>query len=395
MRMQGCAGWLGAVLAGCAACGWAADTADALAEFGKRLEAPVAAAPKPNAEAAAALFAQAAPKSGAGTALDLTGWAGPLGFAHLDGTADAPAVQTEGYFACDSEALYAAVRCFEPDLDAVQGKAGVRDGNVWHSDSVELMVLPGLEVSSSYYHFATDAAGTLYDARVNDASWQSNATVRVVRGEGHWTVLFKVPLADLGVTAASAPAVWRANLHRARPKRGGAAALDLAWSPTRGRSNHVPARFGVLHLDGLGRAPDAAALRAFVAQSERVEIVFRQDFAANRDGFGGGEVVRAPDGQPASGGFLRVSNARSVAWERSFAAPQGVQIAFAYRTAPGQHGLVVHGSGSVVRACRPGLVEVFGRGLKVAQSTCQDADGQSRSFDLGFDAFRFKRPYGH
>lgn len=384
-----------AVLAGCSASGWAADeSAEALAEFGKRLEVPVASAPKPNAEAAA-WFAQEAPPSGTVTALDLTGWAGPLGFAHLDGKPDAPAVRTEGYFACDAEALYAAVRCFDPDLEAAPAKAGARDGNVWHSDSVELIVLPGLEVSSSYYHFAADASGTLYDARVNDASWQSNATVRVSRGEGYWTVFFRVPLADLGVTAASAPAVWRANLHRARPKRGGAAAQDLAWSPTGGRSNHVPGRFGVLHLDGLGRGPDAAALRAFVAQSERLEIVFRQDFAANRDGFGGGAVVPAADGQPASEGFLRVSNARSLAWERSFAAPQGIRIAFAYRTAPGQHGLAVHGSGSVVRACRPGLIEVFGRGLKAAQSTCQDADGQSRSFDLGFDAFRFKRPYGH
>ena len=328
------------------------------------------------------------------TAGRFPGWAGPLHFVPLSGSRDASPVKTSGYLACDAERLYAAIRCEEPDMNAVPSKAVPKDGDVWTGDSVEFMLLPGLDPAGAYHHFAVNPAGSLHDAKANDKAWDSGAVVHVVRDASSWTVVLAVPYAAVGVKPGEgAPPLWRVNLHRLRPRRGGAAEMDVSWSPTHSRSNHVPSRFGLALVEGMGTF-DPAATMAFLDQAERLQVLLRQTFDKDAAPFDSGAIVQG-DGPNGATRFLRVEGKRQATLERNFGDIRGLQMACAYRTSPNQVGLVIHGNGTVVRACRPGKVEVLGRGLKVAQTTCRDADGASRAFGLGLDAYRFLRPYGH
>ncbi len=98
---------------------------------------------------------------------------------------------------------------------------------------------------------------------------------------------------------------------------------------------------------------------------------------------------------PGSERFLRVSGVRKTVLNRNFGSIHGLKMAFAYRTAPHQHGLVVQGAGTVVSGARPGLAVVVGRGVRTAQETCRDADRRTTASALGHDWYLFKRPYGH
>lgn len=352
----------------------------ALDEIAARMKVPGAAAPK----LSAALKPDAPP--------DFSKWAGPLNFGRLSGEKSGElAVKTEGFLACDATHLHIAIRSYESPMSAVPNKKVELDGNVWAADSIEMMVLPGLDPTKPYYQLALNPAGSLFDARINDKTWNSNAKTYAWRDGKSWTVAASLPYASVGAKAGEVPSLWRVNLHRWRPKRDGARDMDLSWSPTLSRSNHVPARFGLVHLAGLGKAVDKAAAFSFLDAAEKLQILFRQDFEKHVEGFSAGEVVK----DESNGGFLRCKGKRKITLQRNFGAIQGLHMAIAYRTAPHQQGLVIHGAGTETRAARPGLVQVLGRGLAVARTTCQDADGKSRAYDLGFDAFRFKRPYGH
>lgn len=362
----------------CCGCLSAAETDPPLAEFAAKLKVPGVAAAKLKD-----FKLDAAP--------NLAAWSGPLNFSPLSGVGDVPAaVKTAGYLAADLECLYLAIRCVEPEMAAVKAAEVPLDGDVWQADNVEFMVLPGLEITTPYYQFAVNPAGSLYDARVNDKTWNSSTKTKVFKDEAGWTAVLAVPFKDFGLTAEQLPALWRVNLHRSRPKRAGVGELDLAWSPTLSRSNHVPSRFGLVLLPWVPF--DAEAVRAALERSAKLEVLFRQTFEKDTAGFSAGEAVKLPESP--SGSCLRLAG-KATTLERNPGNISGLKMALAYRTPGDVTGLVVQGGGTIVRACRPGLVEVLGRGLKVAQQTCRDADGQSSAADLGCDAFLFKRPYGH
>jgi hypothetical protein len=375
------------VLASVAAAGRCAENAsppaDPLGAIATRLKVHGVAVPR----LAEALKAERPP--------DFSKWAGPLAFGRLDGAAGRTVpVRTDGYLACDASHLHLAIRCFEDNVSAVPARKAAHDGNVWAGDNVEMMILPGLDPTKPYFQFALNPAGSVFDARITDTSWNGSAITYAWREAKSWTVAASVPFEAMGVRTGAVPALWRVNLHRWRPERGRVKSLDLSWSPTNSRSNHVPSRFAVVHLAGLGKAIDAAAARRFLDESEKLQVLFRQDFSKDTEGFDAGEVVKAEEAGGTSS-FLRCKGRRKINLQRNFGDIHGLRMALAYRTAPHQHGLVIHGQGTVVRAARPGCVEVLGRGLKVARRTCRDADGASRAVSLGFDAFLFKRPYGH
>jgi glycerate dehydrogenase len=125
-----------------------------------------------------------------------------------------------------------------------------------------------------------------------------------------------------------------------------------------------------------------------------VEIIFRQTFEADAKGVDGGTVGEGigPGGRTR---LLHSSSGRC--WlSLDIADTAGVNMALSYRCNPDQHGVIVAGSGKPVSPTRPGMVSVFGRGLKVAEARCSiDADKAGKTEAAGFDAFRFQRAYGH
>jgi len=380
----------------------------AAARIAERLTVPVATMPQ--LKEAPAL--DAAP--------DFTGWAGPLALVNLSGTGSNPPVETRGYLAADGTHIYLAVRCEDPAAKEIASAPVPLDGNVWAGDSVEFMLLPGYDSKQTYYHFAVNPADSLYDGKGTDKSWNSSGTggtpaptaesqakpvaagvspadlggakvFTVVDATG-WLAVIRVPLAALGVKDGEAPALWRVNLHRARPARAGEAALDLAWSPTRSQSNHVPKRFGVVSLRN-GRAVPAAELDAWLEKADMVEVLYRQTFEQDHAGLDGGQIQEGVG----PGGRTRLFRGEKGFWlNLDISEIEGVKMAIAYRSAPDVHGVVVAGTGKPVSPTRPGFVTVIGRGIEVAQARCSvDADRAGKTVDAGFGFYRFTRSYGH
>lgn len=177
-------------------------------------------------------------------ALDDTCWqsAAILGsFVELDGSGLA-APATEARVCWDAEHLYVGVRCDEPNMKAVKAQMKERDDAVWRDDCVEIFIDTNLD-RSSFYHFAINALGTVWDeVRPGSAEWNANVQSAGSRGEKQWTVEVAIPLADLG--GAQPGDRWGLNIGRER----NISRTELsAWSPTYGKFLE-PARFGELLL---------------------------------------------------------------------------------------------------------------------------------------------------
>ncbi|MFH1737388.1 MAG: hypothetical protein ABIH23_00170, partial [bacterium] len=67
-----------------------------------------------------------------------------------------------------------------------------RDGAVEGDNSVELTIAP-TEDLSSFFRFATNTLGTLYDEHAGNKEWNGEWTVAVQRQEKSWTVEFSIP----------------------------------------------------------------------------------------------------------------------------------------------------------------------------------------------------------
>ena len=280
-------------LALCAGIAWGQD--DGAARIAERLKVPHATMPRlketPTMDAVP----------------DFKTWAGPLDFRHLAGLIQKPPLDTRGYLARDEQHIYLAVRCEDPAAKEVAAKPAPLDDDVWASDSAEFMLLPGHDPEQPYYHFAVNPAGSLYDAKVKDKTWNSGAKVFTAVDATGWLAVIRVPLAALGVKEGERPALWRVNLHRSRPMRADIPALDLAWSPTHCAQNHVPERFGVVACDSvkpLDAAAEAAILKILQEQLMSKGATLLEEEIALR-------LIHGPDNpRNSEGSFVTLTDGR-------------------------------------------------------------------------------------
>jgi hypothetical protein len=262
----------------------------AAARIAERLKVPVATLP----------LLKDAPALDA--APDFKAWAGPLAFQNLTGFGQKPPVETKGYLATDGKNIYLAVRCEDPAAKEIASAPVPLDGNVWASDSAEFMLLPGHDPDQAYYHFAVNPAGSLYDAAGADKTWNSGAKVLTSIDAKGWLAVLQMPLTAIGLNDGELPALWRVNLHRYRPARGGNPELDLAWSPTRSTQNHVPDRFGLVWYN-TGKPLDADTIIKELTMKAGIDLgepVIVAQAAANFTDWGPYQfpgLVRLPDGR--------------------------------------------------------------------------------------------------
>jgi len=160
--------------------------------------------------------------------------------------------QVDGYVPLDTEAwvtyddsfLYVAVRCYEPVLRDILSEATTRDGDVRSDDSIEFM----LDINNdkkTFYHFAVNPGGVLYDARRDDQKWDSTAILASAKEEGAWTVEIAIPLKKINAYPA-AQRIWGFQMARNRPRF--EEKKSYQWSPTFWYGNYMPRYFGILEL---------------------------------------------------------------------------------------------------------------------------------------------------
>ncbi|NLO07995.1 MAG: hypothetical protein GX131_19410 [candidate division WS1 bacterium] len=125
---------------------------------------------------------------------------------------------TLAHVAYDDEALYVAIRCMEPQMEAMEVIGGSRDDNVWMGDSVDLFLQR--EQGGRFYHIIVNPANVIWDAvhegEAGDRSWDPDYQSATYRGDEFWNVEIALPWATMGWEAPTRGDTLRANICRQR-----------------------------------------------------------------------------------------------------------------------------------------------------------------------------------
>ncbi len=153
-------------------------------------------------------------------------------------------VDTQAWLSYDEDSLYVGVRCHEPIMRDIVSEAAERDGDVREDDSIEI-VLDANGDKKTFYLFAVNPDGVLFDARQVDPQWNSSAEVATGREEGSWIVELAIPLDEIDADLAENRSF---GLQMARHRRKLDDKKSYQWSPTFWYGNYVPSLFGRLEL---------------------------------------------------------------------------------------------------------------------------------------------------
>ena len=160
--------------------------------------------------------------------------------------------QTEVKLAFDDAFLYLGITCWESRMESIQAdyEAGEknRDLPIFQDDSVEVFIQAQPE---AYWHFAVNALGAVYDARLSEGRVQAREfnpawKVAVKRMSNRWQVEAAIPLNALAPIPPAANQVWGFNVCR-NEKAGGELST---WAPLSERAYHLPKQFGKLVFSG-------------------------------------------------------------------------------------------------------------------------------------------------
>ena len=179
---------------------------------------------------------------------------------------DAP--RSTRILACaDTEALYLAFDCEEPQADQIIATGVGRDGNIWRDDTVE-MFLDTNRDGKSFYQIAFNAKGALFDQDIGvpglpGESWNGPITLATKIWKDRWTAEVRIAFVGLRL-AEAAGRTWTGNFARTS-MRGGDRTL-YTWVKIK-RNFGEPAIFGeiILPFD-----PTANAITAQPLLSEQV-----------------------------------------------------------------------------------------------------------------------------
>jgi hypothetical protein len=152
------------------------------------------------------------------------------------------------WLAWDDRCLYFAVRCTEPQLDAMHLKAQKRDDRMNKDDAFEFFVA-GDPTAKTYYQIIVNAAGVVFDGRGKDHAWNGDFAVATGRQTGAWTIEMAVPWATIDVKTPAPDAVIRVLFARNRAVE---KPSELSTWPFAAGGNHQPQLFGRAILSGAG-----------------------------------------------------------------------------------------------------------------------------------------------
>ncbi len=154
----------------------------------------------------------------------------------------------------DDRNIYIAFDCEEPQLDKMLfSKRQPDDSEIWQDSSVELFLNPSGD-KKNYYHLLVNPAGSLTDLRCirsgskseGDATWNSNAKVKVLRGNKRWTVEIVLPFSEMSGFKSD---IFPANFNRNRVLDASKGYVKLyTWSPFLKYGFHDIENFGRVAL---------------------------------------------------------------------------------------------------------------------------------------------------
>ncbi|MCF6176465.1 MAG: DUF4838 domain-containing protein [Victivallaceae bacterium] len=154
----------------------------------------------------------------------------------------------------DDRNIYIAFDCEEPQLDKMLfSKRQPDDSEIWQDSSVELFLNPSGD-KKNYYQLLVNPAGSLTDFRCIrsgskskvDSKWNSNAKVKVFRGNKRWTVEIAIPFSEMSGFHSD---ILPANFNRNRVLEDSKGYVKLyTWSPFLKYGFHDIENFGKVAL---------------------------------------------------------------------------------------------------------------------------------------------------
>jgi cellulose/xylan binding protein with CBM9 domain len=108
--------------------------------------------------------------------------------------------------------------CEQENAGSIKNRYKTQDSMVFLDDSVEVFIDP-LNNAESLYHIAVNTDEIIFDAQgwpaLNaDASWKSQAEVKVTKTSTGYTTFIKIPLLSLGIETYTPGELWGINFRR-------------------------------------------------------------------------------------------------------------------------------------------------------------------------------------
>ncbi|MBN1257114.1 MAG: hypothetical protein JXA52_05355 [Planctomycetes bacterium] len=157
-------------------------------------------------------------------------------------------METGMQLAYDDQNLYLAFVCADPKTNELKATAKI-ENEIYASrdDILAFFIQPNVD-ETTYYQFAFNTAGTLFDQMVKgserDYIFHPPWKVAVKINKGYWTAEVMMPFSSLGLEGP--PEVMKTNLHRGIRS-------DIieasSWSFITERDWHQPQRFGLLRFE--------------------------------------------------------------------------------------------------------------------------------------------------
>lgn len=155
------------------------------------------------------------------------------------------AVQTSFRVGYDDQCLYFGVHCDEPRIQALTPSPAGRDSSqCFRGETVEIFLDPTHD-HANYYQFAVNFAGSFYDARKMDRTWNSASRWKTKAAADGWVLEMAIPWKDLGIGKPKAGMIVGFNV--CRDRYAGGAREWSNWSQTKA-DFHDPHRFAHLVL---------------------------------------------------------------------------------------------------------------------------------------------------
>ncbi|MEA3403857.1 MAG: DUF6067 family protein [Armatimonadota bacterium] len=148
--------------------------------------------------------------------------------------------QTVVRISYDDQRLYVAFELSMGPEELPRTSVMERDTGVWADDSIEVYLLPeGGSEADDFFQLVGNSAGTIFDRRGQDKSWDGDWQFANRVERGHWSCELSIAWAELGVGDATGQ-VWRANFARS-------AGAFTSWAYTV-RGYYNPPRWGFLRF---------------------------------------------------------------------------------------------------------------------------------------------------
>jgi sialate O-acetylesterase len=145
----------------------------------------------------------------------------------------------------DSDNLYLAIRCHEPELETVVAAVTDRDGPVYMDDSVEVFLDTDLD-AETYFQYVVNPNGVWYDGLGRNGAWNGPCNVVSGREPNAWVIEMAVPWSTLEVDPPKAGKSIGFQVARTRAQ----SPVEISqWAPTRSPTNHRPSHFGLLVIE--------------------------------------------------------------------------------------------------------------------------------------------------